>query len=286
MDASALDISITSLESSSDSLSCWLTVFTVLVVIGLIVEYWHDAVELLKKRPIEKKLVHTIVGGTLITLGVAGELAVQYAAAGIEAKLRAVNHRVEAALLNAASDSNARAKGFERDIASANSAASLANERAGALEKEAADLRVKAVDAETALLKLRQRIQSRHLTPAQRKAITEHLSDKPGGRIGITCAGGRGSESCDFSEGFKEALMAAGWRVDSASSRLPHGVTIVRRSPKPLPREAPLRAALEAAGFTVNVEQGENALDWIELLIGDKPPEAAAPAAKPKTNTP
>jgi hypothetical protein len=101
MNSSALESSIKTLEMSLDSLGFWLSVWTFLVVLGLVIEYWHDVRDLIVARPFNWKLFQTLVGGVLITVGVGGELYVQVKASRIEGQLRERNHQ---ALANAAKE--------------------------------------------------------------------------------------------------------------------------------------------------------------------------------------
>jgi hypothetical protein len=97
MDASALERAISTAERSFDQWSFWLFAATLAVVIGLIVEYGPDMRELhhnLRNR----KLLIEMIGGALITIGVAGELAVQFPLSGSESDLRNANHRYVAML--------------------------------------------------------------------------------------------------------------------------------------------------------------------------------------------
>jgi len=61
---------------------CWLTCFTALVVIGLILEYRKDVIELF--RSFEWPKLGSVIGGILVTVGVAGELFVGFLASNIE----------------------------------------------------------------------------------------------------------------------------------------------------------------------------------------------------------
>jgi hypothetical protein len=93
--ASLMDLSsaIKSLERSSDSLECWIMFWTAAVVVGLIIEYGI----LIWRRVREGDSDHgwgEIVGGILITAGVAGELFVGAMRSTVETKLRAANHQV------------------------------------------------------------------------------------------------------------------------------------------------------------------------------------------------
>jgi hypothetical protein len=71
------------LESHQDVLKWWLDGFTALVVLGLIIEYLPDLV----------KAFHPphLVGGLLITVGVAGELVIGVLSSRTETKVREIN---------------------------------------------------------------------------------------------------------------------------------------------------------------------------------------------------
>jgi len=100
MDLPTLERSISNLETSLDSLEFWLTFATGLVVLGLVLEYWHEIPESIAalKQSWSWKPLCVIAGGILITLGVAGELGVQYKASIVENKLRSESHAIEALL--------------------------------------------------------------------------------------------------------------------------------------------------------------------------------------------
>jgi hypothetical protein len=104
MDLPTLETAIKALERSLDSLGAWLTVWTALVVVGLIVEFGEDLRELIVERPFKWRLLRGMVGGLLITVGVAGELFVQFKAAKAETELRADSHEIEARLNKEAAD--------------------------------------------------------------------------------------------------------------------------------------------------------------------------------------
>jgi hypothetical protein len=122
-------------------LHCWLSV-------GLILEYWHEVRDLIRERPIRWKSIQKLAGAILVTIGVAGELGVQFKASTVETDLRGVNHKVEALLSTEAGD--------------ARRAAGEAMERAS--------------NAELRIVELLAEIQPRDLTLAQQKAIRDSLS--------------------------------------------------------------------------------------------------------------
>lgn len=129
MDLSALERSINNLEKSLDSLEVWLAVATALVVLGLVLEYWHEIPESIRALKVawSWKPVCIIVGGILITAGVSGELFIQSLASRKETALRNANDAISAILKKAASDASERA-------ADADERAANANERAANLE--------------------------------------------------------------------------------------------------------------------------------------------------------
>lgn len=91
MAASALEKAISTAEASVDSLSWWLLIATLVVVVGLIVEYSPDVKKLLTDRPLNRKLLVEMAGGVLVTIGVTGELAVQGFQSKADTRLRDAN---------------------------------------------------------------------------------------------------------------------------------------------------------------------------------------------------
>jgi len=140
MNLPSLELKIIALEKSLDSLEFWLAVATLLVVVGLVLEYWHDIKDLLKTRPVKWKSVQQIVGAILVTVGVAGELGVQYKASTVETKLRSASHAVESILNASAESAKSTAAGFQNQIAEAEARAAEARSMAAAEQLERAKL--------------------------------------------------------------------------------------------------------------------------------------------------
>src|SRR5260370_18186508 len=113
MDLSALESAASALEKSLDSWEFWLAVATLLVVVGLILEYWHEVKDLLKARPVKWKSVQKILGAILVTVVVAGALAIQYESSAIGTKLRSTTHDIEGLLSEKASKADERSKTLE-----------------------------------------------------------------------------------------------------------------------------------------------------------------------------
>ncbi len=120
MPPSILERDISNLERSLDSLEGWLAFMTALVVLGLVIEYWHELPEAITalRRAWSWKPLCIVVGGILITVGVAGELVVQRIASDKETALRKANDKIFTGL-------NIEAAQARRD-------ASAASERAAA----------------------------------------------------------------------------------------------------------------------------------------------------------
>jgi len=213
MDLTALERAISDLERSLDSLTVWLFISTLLVVIGLVVEYWHDVKDLFMSRPFNRKLFQTIVGGILITVGVTGEMTVQFMASKVETDLRSKSHQIEAQLNKEAGEARESAANAvehaskaEVSLAEANERAAnalrsaetarkdaeafrldiaKANERAANAEKEAARLNKTAEDERLARLKIEEKMAPRRLTPDQQRAIASKLRRFAGQRVDL-----------------------------------------------------------------------------------------------------
>jgi hypothetical protein len=115
MDSSVLVSSIKSLERSADSLAVWLTIFTTLVVIGLILEYRKDVLGLF--RSFEWAKLWAVTGGIFVTVGVAGELFVEFRASNIEGQLRTANASLVSGLNKEAEDERLERTKLEAQIA-------------------------------------------------------------------------------------------------------------------------------------------------------------------------
>jgi hypothetical protein len=166
MDPSALERNISTLDTSLDSLEHWLALMTALVVIGLVLEYWHElpeAIDALKTAWSWRPLC-IISGAILITVGVAGELFVQSLASRKETALRKANDEVFAGL-------NGEAAQARIDAGNAIVRASKADERASENEKEAARLQKLAEAERLERIKLEAAVAPRSLSLEQQRLI-------------------------------------------------------------------------------------------------------------------
>lgn len=179
MNLSALESSLKSLEMSSDSLEAWLTWSTLLVVIGLIIEYWHEVPEAVRDIQAGKnvwKALCLILGGVLITLGVAGELIFESRLAASTGQARSKTHEIESLL-------NDKASSADRE-------AEEARERAATLAKQAAVLHKRAEDEAMARVKLETILGPRNLTVEQRRQLREKLGHLSGTEVDVFVFGG------------------------------------------------------------------------------------------------
>jgi hypothetical protein len=196
---SATEATVKTLEFSADSLSLYLVLWTALVVVGLVFEYIPEILSAIKiQGPI---WTHRIVslGAICITLGVAGELYVEFRARHVEEQLRTANDEIFANLAKVAAD-------VTRDAGVANSKAGEANDRAANLEVDAAKLRERAATAELALLKLKQDTGPRQ--PNWGK-FADRLKLGPKGRVTIRC--GQQVEPCQLATGIFGFMTLAMW---------------------------------------------------------------------------
>jgi len=166
MDLSDLESISKALERSLDIWGLLLLVATAVVVVGLIIEYWHDVKEFwvicrwpMVSFPWDK--FKALAGGILVTLGVALELSFTYMASRDETKLRANNHRIEVFLTQQAGDAKKSAQDAEaafqrvkeeadqvaivagraqREASGAETTANAAGKKAQSVEKQASDL--------------------------------------------------------------------------------------------------------------------------------------------------
>ena len=218
MDSLALASSIKSLERSADSLSGWLTFFTALVVIGLILEYWKDVTGIF--RSFEWPKLRAVIGGILVTVGGAGELFIGFRASTVETKLRSANAETFASLnkeagearktaadisakykdvdlaiaaANARADeATARVKGAEAQIASANAASrdavakvSTAQARIAEAEARAAEARSMAEQERLERVRLEAQIAPRRLTAPQVEEIARAVQRFSGRNVSV-----------------------------------------------------------------------------------------------------
>ena len=192
MELSALESISKALEKSLDFWGLMLLLATALVVIGLVVEYWHDVQEFWMRLswpmaafPWDK--FTALAGGILVTIGVAGELLVTYKASRVETQLRENSHKIEALLTQEAGDAATSAKTAHdeadavkgiADEARADAKDALA--KAQAAQSELAHAEADAAKAQTAASKALSTADKAeaHLTEAVKRAdeLTEQLN--------------------------------------------------------------------------------------------------------------
>lgn len=90
------------LERKQDRLAAWFKGFTALVVVGLVVEYLPDIIHAVRTRIFPLN----ISGALLITIGVAGELLIEFISSRTETRLREMNDSIIADALKRVAELN------------------------------------------------------------------------------------------------------------------------------------------------------------------------------------
>ena len=214
MELSGLARNISDLERSLDSLEGWLALMTGLVVLGLVLEYWHELPEAIAtlKHARSWKPLFVIAGAILITAGVAGELAIQFMASDKETALRKANDAVFADLNVEAATARKEAGDAVERAAKAEQNLGEANERAANAEKQAAKSNEIAERERLARLQLEARLAPRTLRLAQRDDLANKLKPFSGTRLDIFIYGDT-SEMLSIGLTLSSVATAAGWSV-------------------------------------------------------------------------
>jgi hypothetical protein len=189
-----------------DSLGSWLTFWTALVVVGLAVEYWHELRDLLRIRPFDWKKLQVLIGGILITVGVAGELFVQFRAQRIETDLRTTSHKVEGLLNQEAEAARGEASSAKMTALQFQQAIAEANERAASATATAESEKLERVRLEAA-------VSPRTLGIDEQKEIAEALREFSGRTVTVSSYGMDGEGTALATE-IIATLRSAGIGVD------------------------------------------------------------------------
>jgi hypothetical protein len=214
MDISALESMANSLERSLDRWSWWLSAATILVVIGLVLEYWPDLIKLMKSKPFDWLLLRTMIGGAFITIGVAGELIAQSLASGDETKLRSASHEIEGALSQKAADADEHSRELEVQVADAKKEIARLSAVAERARADVADAIARAKEAERgsneAKLALEKFRAWRVMTFDQQAEIVKAIAQFKGTRFDISLITGD-PEATNFLGVIAFTLQLAQW---------------------------------------------------------------------------
>ena len=227
MDLPTLETAIKALEKSLDSLGVWLAVWTALVVVGLIVEFAEDLRELITERPFKWRLLRTMVGGLLITIGVAGELFIQFRASKVETEIRTDSQQVEALLNKQAADANKEAADARNEAgnaikqaAQATRDASVARRDAESFQLEIAKANERAAEAnwkteeeKLARLKIEESLAPRRISGEQTSRLAKDLKPLNGQKVNLLFISGD-PETAVFGDLLSSALKTAGLEVE------------------------------------------------------------------------
>lgn len=247
LDIPSLQQAIHDLENSLDRLEIWLTAMTGLVVLGLVLEYWHEIPEAIAKlkQAWSWKSFLVIAGGILITVGVAGELAVQFYASRKDTKLRETNDSVFSILNTKAAEANDRA--------------AKAEERVSENEKETAQLNAVAEEERLARITIEDRVAWRRLTGNQQAKMASRLDSFSGEPVLIQY-NTNDLEANLFALDIATALRQAKWRVSE-----PLAILKMREGPVPLGTNPPLETGVIVV--STSDQTSHNAADKIQLIL-------------------
>lgn len=182
-----LDLVHKHLEKSVDSTHRFLGAWTLLVAIGLILEYAPGVAKLIGKKKLEEHpywwmRLYAFIGPILVTVGVAGELLVGGQFGLSEGRLRSVEDSTNAQLRKTAAEATERAANAEVQVTGAKGIAESARATAKGFEsriteakKESARLYKIAEDERLARVNLEKQIAPRSLDESDREAIGKQL---------------------------------------------------------------------------------------------------------------
>lgn len=192
----------------------WAMIFsTFCVVVGLYVEYKESITQAWKEHrwKIFKlwKMGHVIIGGVLVTGGVAGEFLVDFFASRAEGELREIAGKIEKNSNEELAKAKTKAGEAETASGKAIKEAGEAKERASKNEKEAARLNKLAEDEKTARVKIESRVAWRRLTKKQQEEIASVIARRFS-RLGASLWFSTGDTEASFFAGdIATALIAA-----------------------------------------------------------------------------
>ncbi|HWE52386.1 MAG TPA: hypothetical protein VG273_21500 [Bryobacteraceae bacterium] len=264
IDLSTLEARVKSLNDALGTIGVALAVATAVVVIGLIVEYEQDFREFFWAlvdsilvrdwrftgiRGLKREVKRAVIGGLLVTVGVAAELRYEYRTSVLEGELESTNDqivrrlgddaqqleaRLKSAIESASKAEIASTRAFDkankatasasRSLTVANSALreadtfetsikSARDDAAGALAS-LAEAKQLAEEAQKGNIRNSEKIADRHLTPEQQRTISNKLRKFRPVAWGIVTYSNDG-EAIGLAEDLKVALVGAGgagWR--------------------------------------------------------------------------
>jgi hypothetical protein len=130
--------------------------------------------------------------------------------------------------------------------------------------------------AEKELFELKERIQPRRISPAQKARLVAILSHFPKGKVSINCTANDG-EAYDFAKDILAVLEESGWPTEGINQGLysnnPRGIAIVVKDSKSAP---PYAGALQQAFFAVGIplagaENPHTEEGAVLVVVGRKP---------------
>ena len=129
-DPKSIEACVRALNSSLESMGTRLAIATACVVLGLLIEYWDDALLAFRAiglciwfcrfsdwNALERRVKTAFIGGIFITCGVAAELIYEHKSSVLDGKLQTENGKLTAILENMASQSDLKRAELETRIA-------------------------------------------------------------------------------------------------------------------------------------------------------------------------
>ncbi len=251
IDIAKLQTSVSGLEAKLSHVAALLSWATGAVVLGLVIEYWDDAINAIKAltgcvvhrrldewRTLERHIKTAVIGGVFITLGVGAELWYEHQAATLEADLETDNGKLVAFLNGKASNAEKEAGGANERAATLEGANQAQQGALATLSKEASDAKAAQQKVEVQLAAANRSVAEANLLADQERVKELALEDFMSSRvIGESTRGTQTSfdslkpfswakARIDFPEGDAEAkrlakgieinLKMAGWQITPA----------------------------------------------------------------------
>lgn len=261
MDESTLKSLIQTLQGQRDVLNPWLDGSALIVVIGVILEIvfviriykdelndWRRGIFLVPARPSRRWLWFEIAGVVLVSLGVAGEFAIDVRAADLDTQIRDANGKLVLLLEQEAGDAKKSADDAAKAAARANKSADAAVKTASGARKEAdsfaneiGNAKRQAAEAVSRLADAEQRLaDATQREVAAEKALRDIKSPrslvhtdalvaalKPFNGTKYTFNVFQDQESMEFTKALDPVLQAAGW-VRNQPPGLRIGITTLK----------------------------------------------------------
>jgi hypothetical protein len=272
------------LEQLLSSYNWWMGISTVAVAVGILGEYVAHFVFEKEARRNRLEMGISILFGILVLGGVVGEYE-------FGKRLSQASEQLQRMADAEVAQANKDAAQARKDAEVVRQQSADTNERAAKTEKETVGLeqdvataktemarqQIRAAEAERSLLALQEKLQDRHLSLEQKKAIRNALKGFPPQEVNILAVIGT-SDGTTFGIELADAINSAGWKATfsgtEASGGNVRGLALVMRDTHHPPLGArQLQDALKAAGLSApawNAPQWGGSESAISLLVAPR----------------